>query len=251
MNSIPLFKSHYSKGRSILTLEKPDSVDPNGAQSIIKIAKDHRLKELFLVEDNPSGFLQAFINCEEQNIQLNFGLRITIAGNMLQKDEETFATQSKYVIFAKNKSGYKRLIKIYSKAAKDGFYYEPRIDFKNLKYIWSEKDLTLCVPFYDSFLHKNSLHDHICQPDFDFTSPVFMNEDNDNFIDVLIKNKIRDFCKDKHEVLDAKSIFYHKREDFKAYLTFRCINQRTTLDKPNFDHMTSREFCFESWKEKV
>jgi len=39
------------------------------------------------------------------------------------------------------------------------------------------------------------------------------------------------------------------REDFKAYLTFRCINNRTTLNKPNLEHMCSTEFSFESWKE--
>ena len=253
MNSIPLFKSHYSKGRSILTLEKPDSVDPNGAQSIIKIAKDHRLKELFLVEDNPSGFLQAFINCEEQNIQLNFGLRITIAGNMLQKDEETFATQSKYVIFAKNKSGYKRLIKIYSKAAKDGFYYEPRIDFDELRKFWNEEDLTLCIPFYDSYVHKNTLQYSTCVPCFDFCNPVFFVEDNNMPFDSLIKDSVEKATSKNngagkiHEVIYTQTIYYDKTEDFKAYLTFRCIDNRSALDKPNLDHMCSDEFSFDKW----
>tara|TARA_R100000008_G_C3574615_1_gene164386 strand:- start:792 stop:1547 length:756 start_codon:yes stop_codon:yes gene_type:complete len=251
MSVLPLFKSHYSLGKSILTLESPESVYPEGPDSIIKICKDNEISSFFLIEDNMSSFLQAYKNSCLENIKFNFGLRLTVCNDMEAKNQDELTKSCKYVIIANNDEGYRKLIKIYSLASQRGFYYEPRIDFKNLKYIWSEKDLTLCVPFYDSFLHKNSLHDHICQPDFDFTSPVFMDEDNDNFIDILIKNKIRDFCKDKYEVLDAKSIFYHKREDFKAYLTFRCINQRTTLDKPNFDHMTSREFCFESWKEKV
>ena len=41
-----------------------------------------------------------------------------------------------------------------------------------------------------------------------------------------------------------------RKKDFKAYLTFRCINKRSTLDKPELEHMTSNEFCMESWKEK-
>ena len=45
--------------------------------------------------------------------------------------------------------------------------------------------------------------------------------------------------------------FYNKMEDFKAYLTFRCIGvmgKRATLNKPNLDHMCSDKFCLESWK---
>ena len=45
--------------------------------------------------------------------------------------------------------------------------------------------------------------------------------------------------------------YYKDKKDFKAYLTFRAINQRTTLGKPNFEHMGSDKFSFESWKEKT
>ena len=41
---------------------------------------------------------------------------------------------------------------------------------------------------------------------------------------------------------------FKDEKDFKSYLTFRCINNRTTLDKPNFEHMCSDKFSFESWK---
>ena len=256
MNCIPLFKSHYSKGRSILTLDKPENVDERGPQSIIKIAKDNGLKEVFLVEDNLSGFLQAFVNSEEEKIQLNFGLRITIANDMGQKDEDSHANQCKYVIFSKGESGYKRLIKIFSLAAKEGFYYEPRIDFNNLRQFWDEKDLTLCVPFYDSYVHKNTLHYNTCVPSFDFCNPVFFMEDNNVPFDFLIKKSIEKIANknngsgDIHEVINTQTIYYDKTEDFKAYLTFRCIDNRSSLEKPNIDHMCSNEFSFDSWLNK-
>ena len=57
---IPLFKSHFSIGRSILTLDKPsDNRDPDSPDSIFEIALDHGLKEVVLVEDTFMGFLQA------------------------------------------------------------------------------------------------------------------------------------------------------------------------------------------------
>jgi len=56
--------------------------------------------------------------------------------------------------------------------------------------------------------------------------------------------------KNKLEVFNAKSIYYTDRKDFKTYLTFRCINNRSVLNKPDIEHMSSNEFSFESWKEK-
>ena len=50
--------------------------------------------------------------------------------------------------------------------------------------------------------------------------------------------------------LEHRSIYYENKEDFKAYVTFKCINNRTVLENPKFDHLCSDEFSFESWKEK-
>ena len=158
---------------------------------------------------------------------------------------------SKIVIFANSKKGYEALIKIYTKAAQKGFYYEPRIDYKSLAEFWSEKDLTLMIPFYDSFLHKNALCGSVCVPDFKFTEPVFSVEENDVPFNFLIKNHIEKFAGKNNEIIKTKSIYYSKKEDFKAYLTFRCINNRTSLDKPNLDHMTSDEFCLEAYNGSV
>jgi DNA polymerase III alpha subunit len=55
---------------------------------------------------------------------------------------------------------------------------------------------------------------------------------------------------DKNLVVKAQSIYYENKEDFLAYLTFRCISERTTLSKPNLEHCSSNEFCAESFKEK-
>ena len=68
---IPLFKSHYSLGRSILTLEDKDEKD-DYPDSIIQICKENKMKELYLVEDNMSSFLEAYSNCRKNNIKLNY-----------------------------------------------------------------------------------------------------------------------------------------------------------------------------------
>jgi DNA polymerase-3 subunit alpha len=242
---IPLFKSHYSLGRSILTLEDKDEKD-DYPDSIIQICKENKMKELYLVEDNMSSFLEAYSNCRKNNIKLNYGLRISVTELMSDKSEESRTKSSKIILFFKNKKGYQQLTKLYSIAAKEGFYYEPRLDYETISKNWTE-DLILCIPFYDSFIFNNTLKNSLCVPQFDFTKPIFFIEDNDLPFDSLIKQKALSFAeKNDLKIYKAQSIFYKERKDFKAYLTFRCINNRSVLNKPNLDHMSSNEFCFES-----
>jgi len=65
MEVLPVFKSHYSIGRSILTLEDED-ISENDPDSIIDIAKKNNIKDLFLIEDNMSSFLQAYTNSKKK-----------------------------------------------------------------------------------------------------------------------------------------------------------------------------------------
>ena len=242
---IPLFKSHYSLGRSILTLEDKDEKD-DYPDSIIQICKENKMKELYLVEDNMSSFLEAYSNCRKNNIKLNYGLRISVTESISDKSEESKTKSSKIILFFKNKKGYQQLTKLYSIAAKEGFYYEPRLDYETISKNWSD-DLILCIPFYDSFIFNNTLKNSLCIPQFDFTKPIFFIEDNDLPFDSLVKQKALSFAeKNDLKIYKAQSIFYKERKDFKAYLTFRCINNRSVLNKPNLDHMSSNEFCFES-----
>ena len=243
---LPLFKTHYSLGKSILNLNLVDN-EPDESDSVFSIAKNNNLKDLVLVEDCMTGFLEAYNNSNELNIKLIFGLRLTVCLDMQDKSPESLKSNSKIIIFAKNNDGYKRLIKLFSHAAREGFYYEPRIDYKSLKEMWNDSELMMVIPFYDSYVFKNTLENNICVPEFGFTDPTYFIEDNDLPFDDLIKQKIINISKNTQK---AQSIYYRNKKDFKAYLTFRCINKRSTLDKPELEHMTSNEFCMESWKEK-
>jgi hypothetical protein len=238
-------------GRSILTLNPPGEATPNAPVSIFDVLLENKMDELFLVEDSFGGFLEAYQNSKDNKIKLNFGLRLSFLCDVEEKNEEALKSRCKYIIFAKNTKGYKRLIKIWSFAAKDGFYYTPNMDFKTLKTFWNEDDLMLCVPFYDSFLHRNSLEGATCIPEFDFCTPTFFLEDNDIPFDDLIRNRVLNYTKSSdYHTQEIKNIYYKNKEDFLAYLTFRCINNRSTLEKPNIDHMCSDDFCFEAWVDK-
>jgi len=243
---LPLFKSHYSLGKSILNLSSIDN-QPDESDSVFSILKENNLQELILVEDCLTGFLEAYQNSKNLNIKLIFGLRITLCLDIEDKSGESLKTNHKVIIFNKNSGGYKKLIKIFSFAARKGFYYEPRIDYKNLKSFWDDSGLKMAIPFYDSYIFKNTLENNICVPELEFTSPTYFLEDNDLPFDDLIKQKVINISNDTQK---TQSVYYKNKKDFKAYLTFRCINKRSTLDKPELQHMTSDEFCVEGWNEK-
>ena len=249
---IPLFKSHYSLGRSILTLDMPKQFSDERSDSVFDIVDDvtPEIKEVFLVEDTMAGFLEAYTNAKELKKKLVFGLRLTFCPDCLEKNEEGRKNSFKNIIFIRNEAGYKQLIKIYTYAAQDGFYYEPRLDFKKLKELWTD-DLVLGIPFYDSFLYNNKYTDSQCIPDFSFNDPVFFIENNDTLLDEDMGRAVENFCKDKYEIVKSQSVYYRKNEDFLAYLTARCINKRTTTEKPNFDGMCSNKFSIENWCSKT
>ncbi len=244
---IALFKSHYSIGKSILTLSHPDKVSTDGSESVFNISKSN---QICLVEDSLIGFLQAQKTCEDLGKQLIFGLRILCSHE--DEVEPNSPCLHKVIVFAKNGAGCKNLNQIYSHAFCNN---NGIINFSSLKKFWSNDDLYLAIPFYDSFIYMNSMHFCSCVPDFSFCDPHFFIEDNYLPFDNQIQNKVKEYCANfNYEFSLAKSIYYNKREDFEAYQTYKCICERKagkqrTLAVPNFDHLASPEFCYESYLE--
>ena len=248
---VPVFKSDYSIGKSILTLNDPSSTGPT---SIFSILEKHKQKNLCLVEDTLTGFLKAHSQCEKFGVDLYFGLRISLCSDLnseIPKGGDT--TEHKVIIFAKNSGGCKLLNKIYSHAFTVGL---GRIDASYLKSIWDSEKLALCIPFYDSFLFYNFFTFNTCIMDFEFANPTFFTEENQLPFDSLLKEKVINYCEGlKLKSIKVKSIYYEHRSDFSAYQTYKCICSRSSfgrgssLEKPNLDHCSSQEFCIESWKD--
>lgn len=249
---LPLFKSHYSIGKSILTLNAP-SEDDGGAVSVFDIAKKHNLDKVVLVEDSLIGFLEAKKQADALGIQLIFGLRMSVCDDMsIVPDKKNPMCIHKVIIFANNTDGCILLNKIYSKAFTEG---DGKIDFATLKQFYNDKDLKIAIPFYDSYLFHNSFsYKQPCMLEDSFFDPVYFIEDNQLPFDVVLQDLIKNYCEtNDFDTQKVKSIYYEKREDFEAYQTYKCIcnrsfsNKARSLDMPNLDHCASPEFSFESY----
>lgn len=242
---IPLFKSHFSMGKSILTLSEPEKQKDGGPDSIISIAIENGLKQIFLVEDSLTGFLTAFKNCKKFNIQLKFGLRIQVCNNY----ESVESSTHRLILFALNDSGFKDINKIYTFANTEK---EGVISNSDLVERLTD-NILIAVPFYDSYIWKNKYTFSNCMPDFlDGEDVIYFVEDNKLPFDKITS----DFIKSKFgsSIVDSKSIYYKNRDDFHAWVTYkiacnRNMGKNQSLSAPELNGCGSKEFCFQSWKE--
>lgn len=236
---IPLFKSDFSIGKSILRVDKK-SFEEDHPSSIFKILKENSINNLTLVEDSMTGFLEAQKNCEDLNVKLIFGLRVTIP---LKNNHH------KIIIFSKNKTGCQDLCEIST-------YFNTKdkqfLNFNDLSKMWT-KNLLLAIPFYDSFIFQNIMYFLNINLNFNFCDPVFFIENNSLPFDRLVKNKVAKFCDlNNYKSFYTKSIYYNNKEDFSDFQTYKCICSRSfsrsvSIESPNLDHCSSDQFSFESF----
>lgn len=253
----PLFKSHFSIGKSILTLDVPSESDQdNSADSIFSIIKDSKLKKVVLVEDSFMGFLQAMKAAKACSKQLIFGIRLDVCEDLSLLDgEKTKTPTHKVVIFPKNVNGCKILNSIYTISRTK---HQGLLDLPLLESMWSKKDLSLAIPFYDSFIFFNIMSFNSWIVDFSFASPTFFIENNGLPFDHIISEAVENYCKaNKFPTEKTQSIYYKNKSDFSAYVAYKLICSRNSfagrelsLEKPNMDHLGSDEFCWESYLEK-
>lgn len=247
---LPLFKSHFSIGKSILTLDDPKKVTEGGSDSVFKIAKDNNLKQVILVEDSLIGFFEAYKRSKEMGIQLIFGLRISMRNSALPEDSQS---EHKVIVFAKDNDGCKLLNKIYSRAfcTNTGF-----LDYIDLKELWNDNHLKLAIPFYDSFIYINNFSFGNAIPDLTFTKPTLFIEDNSLALDYLLQEKVNEFATNNDiSITKVRSIYYNKKSDVKAFMAYKIICNRSfgkdrSLEKPELPHFCSDKFSFEAWKEE-
>lgn len=258
---ICIFSSHYSTlfSRSILTLEKAEELELNPENdnqgcipkntpvSICSIAKLHKLDKLFLIDSSFSGFQEAYRNLTEIETQLIFGIKIFLCDDVADKSDKGSTNDSKIYLIAKNKAGYQELIKIYSEAATNGFYYYPRLDWSQLNKI--SENIDVWVAFYDGFIYNNLLSYGVSIiPKFDNVKPKFCVENHGLPFDDLIQDGIDKYCKEtRFEKVETHQIYYYRDSDAKSMTVYKCINNRSTLNKPQLSHFSTSTFSFESY----
>lgn len=231
---IPLFKSQFSIGKSILTVD-----------DIIDIAKYNNLEKTVLVEDSFYGFRDARTKFKESGLSFVFGIRLLVTQN--SKDAEQ--KPSKLVFFAKNNQGFKNIRNLYTDAFTNSNGVLSLSDYDKSFF----DDIKIAVPFYDSFVYQNIFHFGLSDLNLTGLDHFYFEEDNDHPFDFQIKKALD--CLGVNTV-KAKSIYYRNREDFDAFQMYKAVCNRShgrspTYSNPNLNNFCSNEFCWESISQGI
>jgi hypothetical protein len=241
---IPLFTSHYSKGKSILSLAEPQKTYAGGPDSIIKLCKNHNIQKPFLIENTLTGLMEAVENFSKEKISFVFGWKTNIVNDLKSEEEGSFP--SKIIILVKNTNGYHDLLKLHNSSQAN---HNGKVDFEFLNEFLT-KNLKIAIPFYNSYIFNNLFIDTFSQPNIKPLDPVFFAENNKLPFDNYLLSALP-----PNRTIKTKTIYYNKRSDFEVWQTYRCLcdimikGRRRSLNLPMFDHCASNEFCLESWLE--
>lgn len=251
MNDIlPIWKDHSSR-RGLLTYWSTKDVTPEGPQSIIQLCKKASLKRCVGISTNFHTFLEAWKGLKQEGIQFCFGLQLTLCDDVADHSEASLKSEHKVLVFMRNSAAYEDLIRLYTAchANQINRYYIQRFDCKSLAQHWTA-NLELVIPFFDSFIHANTLkYGASIVPAFPVKPTLFRETNSGVPFAPLIDAALDRFNVTKdHEEVKVKTICYEKYDDFEPYITERARHKRATFNKPNLDHMCSPRFCFEDWE---
>ncbi len=245
LNKILIYKTHYSIGSSLFTLEKETEINPNKPVSLLAVAKQHGLKQIIIAEDNISSFWKAHVLFKEANVQLIYGVSLTLCDN-LSIEKDGMRTNGDATIWLKNDKAYFDFVKIYTEASTIGLHEgKRRITWARLNELWSD-NFEISLPFYSSFIAQNTLQlFHSANPNFGKLKPTIFLADHNLPFDSCLRGAALKFASSHNlNTLESKEVRYYKPEDAYAAFVMRCILNRSTAEKPNLDSFSSRSFSF-------
>ncbi len=255
MNILPVLFDHSSRG--ILTFWDDKDITESGAQSIIKMAKSAGLKKLFFVSNTVHTFVEAMKATEKAGIQMVFGLEILMTTDCADVTDISVRNHHKVIVVAKNSAAYEDLIKMFSawqtrttnylKVRQEEYR---RFDYAQLKEFWTP-NLKLVLPFFDNPISVNALkYTSGIIPSFPTDDITILREvDTGHPHEVLINYYLDQFnVEKKYKEVPSKMIYYEKRADMKAWITYRTIRNKTSFDSPELPYCASDQFSWEDYQ---
>jgi|DEB0MinimDraft_6_1074348.scaffolds.fasta_scaffold17054_3 DNA polymerase III alpha subunit len=218
----PLFKTHFSIGKSILTPKR-----------CFELAKD--LEEVVFVEDSFGGFRKIKVLSEKFDKPFRWGIRL----NCSYADNKA----SKIILFAKDNKGMEDLREIYSRAqTKSGVWKYNKASLKNL---------LLCVPFYDSYVHK-SLH-HFGIYDLPLNDHIHLVEEHSHPYDYQIKRALDRLGV---ETQPAHTVLYEFDKHFEEFQFYKSVTHRKggrppNRGRPELDDCGSNLFSWQNYEKQI
>ena len=242
----------------------------DGAASIkalVTKAKSDKMNALALTDHGTMfGIKEFHSTCKRENIKPILGCETYVASRSIHDKRDKIDRSGHHLILlAKNKTGYRNLVKLISIASTDGFYYKPRID-KNLleKYheglIASSSCLGGEIPNLIMSNHLKDAEDAILwykklfQDDYYLElmkHPSEFPEQREQVYDWQVKVNKQLIPLSKKlgvKIIATNDIHFTNAEDADAHDLLICLNTGKDFDDPNRMRYTKQEW-FKTQKE--
>jgi DNA polymerase-3 subunit alpha len=236
----------------------------DGASSIPSLldkARDDQMKTVAITDHgNLFGAKEFHNEAKSRGIKPILGCEVYYARrSRFDNTEKDDRSGFHLILLAKNKTGYKNLVKLVSLAYIEGHYYKPRIDRKLLEQ-WHEGLIVSsgCLGGEIPSLILNGQYDKAEEVIRDFKdlfgedfylelqrhytgNPVF---DNDTFAKQQIVNeKLISFAgKYSVKLIATNDVHFINQEDAEAHDRLICLNTQSELDDPNRLRYTKQEW---------
>jgi len=230
-------------------------------EALVTKAKNDGMSTLALTDHGTMfGIKEFHATCLKMGIKPILGCETYVASRTLSDKKDKIDRSGHHLILlAKNKIGYKNLIKLISKANNEGFYYKPRIDKELLeKYKEGIIVTSAClggeVP---NLLMKNNIKEaekaiqwfkNIFGEDYYLElqrHPAEAAEQRENVYDNQVKvNKLIIPLAKKYgvKIIATNDVHFTNAEDASAHDLLICLNTGKDLDDPNRMRYTRQEW---------
>ena len=236
----------------------------DGAASInalVSKAKKDKMSALALTDHGTMfGIKEFHATCTKEGIKPILGCETYVAARTM-KDKKDKVDRSGYhlILLAKNKTGYKNLVKLISIASNEGFYYKPRID-KELLEKYSEgliatsaclggevpnlimnnriSDAETAIQWYKNIFGNDYYLELMRHPaeDSEQREDVYDNQVKVNKLIIPLAKKYG------VNILATNDVHFTNAEDAEAHDLLICLNTGKDLDDPSRMRYTKQEW---------
>ena len=192
--------------------------------------------------------------CKKNNIQAIIGCEMYMTQDLTVKDSS--GDFEHLILLAKNKKGYKNLVKLDSIAYVDGFYYKPRIDYKTLR---EHSEGLVCL----SACLAGRIPKLLLKGDYEGAKKTALELKeifgDDFYIEIQDhgleeQRRVLPLLLQLAKELDIQpvatnDVHYIRKEDWEMQDVLMCIQMKRTIDDPKRMKFGSQEFYFKTPEE--
>ncbi len=192
--------------------------------------------------------------CRKNNIQAIIGCEMYMTQDLTVKDSSSDFEH--LILLAKNKRGYKNLVKLDSIAYVDGFYYKPRIDYKTLR---EHSEGLVCL----SACLAGRIPKLLLKGDYEGAKRTALELKemfgDDFYIEIqdhgleeqkrILPLLLRLARELDIQPVATNDVHYIRKEDWEMQDVLMCIQMKRTIDDPKRMKFGSQEFYFKTPEE--